>query len=156
MIRSKALLAATLMALSIPGAAPAQELSGAESALENPIINDNGSVNFVDHVGIDQNLGDKIDLELEFLAHDGNPVRLGEVIRRRPAILVLAYYECPMLCTLVLNGLLRSLRSISGLDVGKDFDVLLRQQLKPLQQLLLLLPPLLNLLSIHCYPQQDS
>ena len=98
-------------------------LLGAAAPQESPTINENGSVNFVDHVGIDQKLGDEIDLELEFVAHDGNPVKLGEVIRRRPAIVVLAYYECPMLCTLVLNGLLRSLRSISGLDVGTDFDV---------------------------------
>ena len=88
-----------------------------------PPINENGKVNFRDHVGIDQKLGDAIDLDLEFTDEEGERVRLGELFGERPVVLVLAYYECPMLCTLVLNGTVRALRALSDLDCGEDFDV---------------------------------
>ena len=39
----------------------------------------------------------------------------------KPVIPAMRYYECPMLCTLVLNGLVRTLRALK-LDAGKDFE----------------------------------
>jgi len=53
----------------------------------------------------------------------GQPVRLGELVGQRPIILTLVYYKCPMLCTLVLNDLVRTLRPME-MSIGKDFDVL--------------------------------
>ena len=47
---------------------------------------------------------------------------LGDYFGRRPVILTLVYYRCPLLCNQVLNGLTRSLKPLS-LDAGKDFDV---------------------------------
>src|SRR5207237_1239191 len=41
---------------------------------------------------------------------------------RRPVILVLAYYQCPRLCTLVLNGLVQGMLEMS-FDAGKEFEV---------------------------------
>ena len=73
-------------------------------------------------VGIDQRLGSQIPLDLTFLDENNHQVRLGNYFRTRPVVLVLVYYECPMLCTMVLNDLLRSMRSMSE-TVGKDFDV---------------------------------
>jgi protein SCO1/2 len=68
-------------------------------------------------VGIDQRLNEPVPLEAVFRNESGQPVRLGDYLGRRPAILALVYYECPMLCTLVLNGLLRTLRALpAGLD----------------------------------------
>src|SRR6185436_327977 len=52
----------------------------------------------------------------------GDPVTLGTYFGRRPVILSLVYYECPMLCTLVLNGLVRALRTLA-FDVGNEFEV---------------------------------
>jgi protein SCO1/2 len=49
-------------------------------------------------------------------------VRLGDYFGKRPVILSLAYFHCPMLCTLVLNGLASSL-GVVPLDIGKDFTV---------------------------------
>jgi protein SCO1/2 len=49
-------------------------------------------------------------------------VALAEYFGEKPAILSLVYYECPMLCTLVLNGLLRSLRTLS-FDAGNQFSI---------------------------------
>jgi protein SCO1/2 len=73
-------------------------------------------------VGIDQNLGDTIPLELKFQNESGQTVRLGSFFDTKPVILVPAYYECPMLCTQVLNGLLMGLRPLS-LSAGTDFNV---------------------------------
>jgi protein SCO1/2 len=52
----------------------------------------------------------------------GRAVRLREYFGARPVVLVLAYYNCPMLCTEVLNGVVSSLRAIS-FDAGREFDV---------------------------------
>jgi len=74
-------------------------------------------------VGIEQRLGDKLPLDVELKDEDGKTVKLGTYFNNgRPVILTLVYYECPMLCNQVLNGLTGSLKGMS-LDAGKDFDV---------------------------------
>ncbi|HEV2234630.1 MAG TPA: SCO family protein [Terriglobia bacterium] len=73
-------------------------------------------------VGIDQNLNGQIPLQLTFRDETGKTVQLGDYFGQKPVILALVYYECPMLCTQVLNGLLTSLKGIP-LDVGKQFNV---------------------------------
>jgi protein SCO1 len=73
-------------------------------------------------VGYDQKLGGQVPLDLDFHDAAGQPVRLGDFFGRRPVLLVLAYYHCPMLCDLVLSGVAGSLRTMN-LEPGKDFDV---------------------------------
>jgi protein SCO1 len=74
-------------------------------------------------VGIDQNLGKRVPLETAFFDESGATKPLSRYFVGRPVILVLAYYECPMLCTEVLNGLVRALRPMS-FQPGKEFDIL--------------------------------
>src|SRR5277367_646632 len=74
-------------------------------------------------VGIDQNLNGQIPLELTFREETGRSVRLGEYFRQKPVVLALVYYECPMLCDMVLNGLTHSMEQIS-LNLGQDYEVL--------------------------------
>jgi protein SCO1/2 len=74
------------------------------------------------NVGIDQKLNERVPLDLRFRDETGVLVPIGGYFHGKPVVLSLVYYQCPMLCTEVLNGLLRSLRVIS-LDVGKDFEV---------------------------------
>lgn len=75
------------------------------------------------NVSIDQKLGSQIPLELPFRDEAGNPVKLGEYFKPgRPVIVNLVYYECPMLCTEVLNGLTSTL-GVLKLDIGKDYEV---------------------------------
>lgn len=74
-------------------------------------------------VGFDQHLGEMVPLDLVFRDESGQAVRLSQYFGRRPVILALVYYECPMLCTLTLNGLISALKVLS-FDVGKEFDVL--------------------------------
>jgi protein SCO1/2 len=73
-------------------------------------------------VGIDQRLGEQVPLDLSFRDETGQPVQLAQYFGRRPVILVLAYYRCPMLCTQVLNGLVHALWDVP-LDMGDDYEV---------------------------------
>lgn len=73
-------------------------------------------------VGYDQRLGEQVPLDLAFRDEAGRPVKLGDLFGRRPVVMVFAYYECPMLCDLVLQGLVGSLRALS-FDAGREFDV---------------------------------
>ena len=73
-------------------------------------------------VGIDQKLNQSIPLNLEFRDEHGKPVQLGEYFGQKPVILSMVYYNCPMLCTQVLNGLESSLKLIP-MDIGKQFNV---------------------------------
>ena len=83
----------------------------------------NGLPPALQKIGIDQKLGDQLPLDTVLKDEDGKDVRLGDYFNHgRPVILALVYYECPMLCNEVLNGLTGSLKGIS-LDAGKDFDV---------------------------------
>jgi protein SCO1/2 len=76
----------------------------------------------IDKVGIDQKIGQQLPLDLVFRDEDGKDVKLGQFFGSRPVVLALAYYECPMLCTQVLNGMTGALKTLS-FDAGKDFDV---------------------------------
>ena len=77
----------------------------------------------VQGVRFDQNLGVKLPAGLAFRDEQGRSVTLGDYFGKRPMILTLVYFECPMLCTQELNSLTRSLRPLS-IDVGKNFDIL--------------------------------
>jgi protein SCO1/2 len=73
-------------------------------------------------VGIDQKLNEQVPLDLVFRDEAGKVVKLREYFGEKPVILSLVYYECPMLCNMILNGLYRSLRTLS-FDVGREFNV---------------------------------
>ena len=75
-------------------------------------------------VGFDQRLDQQVPLGLLFRDEQGREVSLAELGGGRPILLALAYYECPMLCTLVLNGLASSLKAVA-LDPGTDFEVVI-------------------------------
>jgi protein SCO1 len=73
-------------------------------------------------IAIDQRIGDKVPLDLPLTDEAGQPVTLGDYFGNRPVILALVYYECPMLCTQVLNGLVTAL-GVMNFEVGREFDV---------------------------------
>jgi protein SCO1/2 len=85
---------------------------------------DNGLPAALNNVGIDQKLNEQVPLDLVFRDETGREVRLAEYFNHgRPVIIALVYYECPMLCNQVLNGLTGSLKTLS-FDIGKEFDVI--------------------------------
>lgn len=73
-------------------------------------------------VRFDQHLGTALPLDTPFVDDFGQEVRLGDYFGTRPVVLAFVYYECPMLCSLILNGLAKSL-SVLTFDVGDQFDV---------------------------------
>ena len=84
----------------------------------------NGLPDALDKIGIEQKLGEQLPLETELKNENGETIKLGSLFESgRPVVLAFVYYECPMLCNEVLNGLTGSLKGIS-LDAGKDFDVI--------------------------------
>jgi protein SCO1 len=72
-------------------------------------------------VGIAQNLNAQIPPGLIFRDETGKSVRFGDFFGQKPIVLSLVYFDCPALCTEVLNGELRTMKTIS-LDLGKDFE----------------------------------
>jgi protein SCO1/2 len=73
-------------------------------------------------VGFDQRQGEKLPLDLAFRDEAGREVRLGDYFGKRPVVLSLVYYECPMLCTLTLNGLVSAL-GVLPWKPGQEFEL---------------------------------
>jgi len=77
----------------------------------------------LEKVGITQKLNQPLPLDAQFVDDSGKAVRLGDYFGKRPAILTLVYYNCPMLCSEELDGLAGALEMVK-LTPGKDFDVI--------------------------------
>src|SRR4030095_1910479 len=92
------------------------QLAGEASAQDPP-------VGILGDIGIDQKINASIPLDLSFRDETGQLVHLRDYFGEKPVILSLNYFKCPMLCTLVLNGLVRSLRATS-FDAGREFNVI--------------------------------
>jgi protein SCO1/2 len=73
-------------------------------------------------IGFDQNLDQRVPLDATFRDEAGATVRLGDYFGRKPVVMVFAYYDCPMLCTLVVNGLSSALGVLS-LEPRTDFEI---------------------------------
>jgi protein SCO1/2 len=73
-------------------------------------------------VGIDQRLNQQLPLELIFRDENGTPVKLAQYFGKKPVVLSLVYYNCPMLCTQVLNGMVTAFR-VLPFQIGNEFDV---------------------------------
>jgi protein SCO1/2 len=103
------LSALLLLALAAgSGLAPAAAPQGTPAALRE--------------VAFDQKLAQQVPLDIALRDETGRAVKLGDYFGKRPVVLSLVYYECPMLCTLTLNGLTSAL-SVLSFDVGKEFEV---------------------------------
>ncbi len=74
-------------------------------------------------VGFDQRLGASLPLDLQFTDENGDEVTLERYFGERPVILALVYYECPMLCSMVLSGMISSLRVLK-FNPGSEYEVL--------------------------------
>jgi protein SCO1/2 len=74
-------------------------------------------------IGIDQKLGAQVDPTIEFRDESGQAVRLGDYFGTKPMILTPVYYECPMLCSMLLNGLVKALH-VMPFTAGKEFEII--------------------------------
>lgn len=82
----------------------------------------NGIPQVLKQVGIEQKLNAQLPLETKFLDENGQEVELKQYFGKKPVIIALVYYECPMLCNEVLNGLVASIKPLS-FEAGKEFEV---------------------------------
>ena len=98
---------------------PSSPLYGARTETGNP---SSGLPKALRYVGIDQKLDQQLPLDLVFHDESGQDVKLGDYFGQKPVVLALVYYDCPMLCTQILNGMVTSFR-VLPFQIGKDFDV---------------------------------
>ena len=108
---------APVLAQSPPG--PSSPLYGARPAAGNP---SSGLPKALSDVKIEQKLNQQLPLDLVFTDENGQQVKLGQYFGKKPVVLALVYYDCPMLCTQVLNGMVTSFR-VLPFQVGNEFDV---------------------------------
>jgi len=72
-------------------------------------------------VEVEEKLGARVPMDAAFLDQDGRPLKVGDLFGRgKPVVVALVYYECPVLCGLVLGGMARGMRE-TGLELGKDY-----------------------------------
>jgi protein SCO1 len=76
------------------------------------------------NIGFEQRLNQVVNLGENFVDEQGNAVRLDQYFHQRPVILELGYYECPMLCGVVLNALVQGLQDLPPTLVKRDFNFL--------------------------------
>lgn len=75
-------------------------------------------------IKIEQRLENKIPLDLSFKDESGEEVKIGDYFGEKPVVLALVYYECPMLCTQVLNGMVAAFDAADmKLNIGSDYEV---------------------------------
>jgi len=106
---------AALLAIFVLCAGPAAAHTGGE-----PYVKDES---FLQGVGFDQRLGEQVPLGLTFRDENGRAVTLGAYFGTKPVIMLITYYNCTMLCPLLLDGLVRALRPIR-FDIGREFAIL--------------------------------
>ncbi len=85
-------------------------------------LTSNTPIPILQEVGIDQRIGQQLPLDLTFRDETGQTVPLRRYFGARPVLLTLVYYQCPMLCSQVLNGVVGGLLPLK-LSAGRDFDI---------------------------------
>ena len=104
----------TRLVLALLALAAVARAAAPDAAARPPLLRD---------VGLEPHLGASLPLDVPLRDENGDAVTLGRYLDgRRPAVLVFAYYGCPMLCSQVLNSLTRSVKALA-FDVGSEFDV---------------------------------
>ena len=112
-----ALAAVSAFAQRPPG--PSSPLYGARPESGNPST---GLPEALKEVRIEQKLGNQLPLDLVFRDESGQQVKLGQYFGKKPIVLSLVYYDCPMLCTQIINSQTTTFR-VLPFQVGNEFDV---------------------------------
>jgi len=98
---------------------PSSPLYGARTETGSPST---GLPTALRDVKIEQKLDQQLPLDLVFRDESGQPVKLGQYFGKKPVVLAFVYYDCPMLCTQVLNGMVTSFR-VLPFQIGNEYDV---------------------------------
>jgi protein SCO1/2 len=109
-----------LAALTLLAAAPASGQFWTRPGAEGPPVDQAPKV--LEEVRIEERLGNAVPLDVPLVGADGLPWKLGAAFDgARPVVLALVYYDCPMLCGLILSGMAKAMRE-SGLALGRDYQ----------------------------------
>ncbi len=119
--RRRLTLALALGLLSSFSAVRAQVAGPGEKTMGEPA--DEHLPNILNKVTIAQRLNEPLPLSAQFVDETGKTVALADYFGKRPAILALVYYNCPILCSEELKGLAGALEMVN-FTPGKDFDVI--------------------------------
>jgi protein SCO1/2 len=113
-----ALAAAALLGSAAPGRA---QYLGAKGGAGASTPTDVAPV-ALEQVRVEEKLGAAVPLDVSFTDGQGRPYTLRQAFDgRRPVVIALVYYECPMLCGLILSGMARVMRE-NGLALGQDYQ----------------------------------
>ena len=113
---------ALVLAVASGAAAQPPRFTGAGGGGQEPGESSSLVPDVLARVGIDQKLDAQIPLDAVFRDETGRQVKLAEYFGTRPVILTLVYYECPMLCTQVLNGAVAAFK-VLNFDIGDEYEV---------------------------------
>jgi protein SCO1/2 len=119
------LIAATAVVLAALNVQPAQaQITGAPTAgyRRDPGTPASAVPPPLREIGFDQRLDARVPLDVRFRDDTGRDVRLGEYFGEKPVVLAFVYYDCPMLCTMILSSLTSTL-DVLALRPGRDFEV---------------------------------
>lgn len=98
-----------------PGVKPGEAGRSSSAEMNSPAGN---------QIDVDEQLGEVMDLNLNFVDHNGNEVSLSDYFDgERPVLLTLNYYRCPVLCNVQLNALTESLRELPWTPGDEHFRV---------------------------------
>ncbi len=114
--------ALTLAALAVAGAVSASAQGNAPGLRPAPGPTSDTTPSALQNVRFEQKLDAVLPLDATFRDERGQPVKLGDYFGKRPVVLAFVYYECPMLCNQILNGLVSAI-GVLDQTVGTDFDV---------------------------------
>lgn len=118
--RRRAVIAVCALAMFLASGAYAQVEQMEENSPGETV--ENRLPALLSRIDIHQHLNQRLPLDLPFMDEAGKQVKLGDYFGKRPVILALVYYRCPILCSEELSGLVSSLEMVS-LAPGKDFQI---------------------------------
>ena len=99
---------ARVEAAELPGAVPAAAVP--DPTMPGATVKDDGIIS--DGIDIVERLGERAQIDVPLVDHEGKVVRLRDYMGKRPVILALVYYRCPVLCGLLLSGMAKALQSL--------------------------------------------
>ena len=84
---------------------------------------DSPSDKYLNSMDVINKIGDQLSSDITIIDDNGKSIKIGQFFNDKPTVLAMAYYNCPMLCTMVLNGLSDAINA-SSLIPGEDYNVL--------------------------------
>lgn len=102
-----------------------QDLSAQGLNVQAGPSSDNKLPDALKQLSLDEHLGDHVSKEHEFVDENGETVLLSNVLsKHRVNVLMMVYYQCPMLCNFIMNGMIDALKTIDSLEAGTDYQLI--------------------------------